>query len=302
MWRRTQNLELWPWYISRICKRGSDLAFIPAGFGKIINGQKRFFCPQNPNDPPLVTGFDWLSVPCQEGDYFYNDFFNLVDNGTYWRELLGTPEQVTAEWYQTSQIGNRSLKFIRDSVAMQKPFLAYLGPHAPHYSADAPPWAQTLFSEMRAPRTPAYNTSVGQADKTLHVAQNPPIDSEMAYWIDKHFRDRWRSIVGVDDMVGLLLDELERLGVADDTYVFYNSDHGYKLGEWRIGCSKQHPYESDVHTPFFAKGPGIRPGTMVPELLANIDITPTFLEIAGACGPRAQLAKGHNLLSMKVYS
>jgi hypothetical protein len=59
------------------------------------------------------------------------------------------------------------------------------------------------------------------------------------------------------------------------------SDHGYKLGEWRIGCSKQHPYESDVHVPFFARGPGIKPGTRITELAANIDITPTFINIAG---------------------
>ena len=58
-------------------------------------------------------------------------------------------------------------------------------------------------------------------------------------------------------------------------------DQGYKLGEWRIGCSKQHPYESDVHIPFFARGPGIKPGTRLTQLAANIDITPTLINIAG---------------------
>ena len=36
--------------------------------------------------------------------------------------------------------------------------------------------------------------------------------------IDQHFRDRWRAIVGVDDMVGLIHQELEKLGVLDNTY------------------------------------------------------------------------------------
>ena len=193
------------------------------GFGKVINGQKNQFCV--PDDRLLVTGFDWLSVPCNEGDYFSPIMFNKVDNGSHWIETLGQPHEVTASWYQTAQIGNRSLTFIRDSVAMKKPFLAYLGPHAPHYSADAPPWAQTLFSEMGAPRTPAYNTSVGQADKTLHVAQNPPINEEMEVMIDQHFRDRWRSIVGVDDMIRLIWQELETLGVLSNTYIFYSSEY-----------------------------------------------------------------------------
>ena len=192
------------------------------GFGKVINGQHKQFCV--PDNQLLVTGFDWLSVPCDEGDYFTPIMFNKVDNGSHWIETLGTPTEVTASWYQTAQIGNRSLQFIRDSVAMEKPFLAYLGPHAPHYSADAPPWAQTLFSDLGAPRTPAYNTSVGQADKTRHVAQNPPINEDMEIMIDKHFRDRWRSIVGVDDMISLIWKELDTLGVLQDTYIFYSSE------------------------------------------------------------------------------
>ncbi len=59
------------------------------------------------------------------------------------------------------------------------------------------------------------------------------------------------------------------------------SDHGYKLGQWRLGCSKEHPFETDVHTPFFASGPGIAPGTRMRSIAGNIDIAPTFFDIAG---------------------
>eukprot|EP00041_Stephanoeca_diplocostata_P016366 m.321999 g.321999 ORF g.321999 m.321999 type:complete len:588 (-) comp20343_c0_seq1:248-2011(-) len=253
--------------------------YMTGGFGKIINGQKGVFNPKR--GQPITNGWDWISAPLNEGDYFANEMFNKRPNGSHWIESLGEPNEVVDTWYQTSQIGNRSIEFIRAAVAAQKPFVAYLGPHAPHYSADAPPWARELFSNLTAPRTPAYNTSVGQADKTQHVAQNPPINADMEHWIDAHFRDRWRAISGVDDMVALVHDELDRLGVLDNTYMFFTSDHGYKLGEWRIGCSKQHPYETDVHIPFFARGPGIKPGTRLTALGSNIDIAPTFIDIAG---------------------
>jgi N-acetylglucosamine-6-sulfatase len=147
--------------------------YITGGFGKIINGQGHVFQPAN--GKPITNGWDWLSVPLSEGDYFTNLFFNKRPNGSEWVESLGSKKDVVDEWYQTSQIGNRSIEFIRHAVQSGKPFTAYLGPHAPHYSADAPPWARTLFSNLTAPRTPAYNTSIGQADKTKHVAQNPPI-------------------------------------------------------------------------------------------------------------------------------
>ncbi len=35
-------------------------------------------------------------------------------------------------------------------------------------------------------------------------------------------------------------------------YIFYTGDHGYKLGQWRVGTSKQHPFETDIHVPFLA--------------------------------------------------
>lgn len=251
--------------------------YMTGGFGKVINGQKNVFNPRN--RPPIVTGWDWLSVPLEEGNYFTSEFFNKRPNGSHWLETL--PGTVVDSWYQTAQIGNRSLDFIHAAVTAGKPFVAYLGPHAPHYSADAPPWARTLFSDLAAPRTPAYNTSVGQADKAMHVQGLPAIDGDMETWIDNHFRDRWRAIAGVDDMIGLIADELEALDILDNTFIFLTSDHGYKLGEWRIGCSKQHPYETDVHVPFLARGPGIAPGTRIPQLIANIDMAPTIIDILG---------------------
>jgi N-acetylglucosamine-6-sulfatase len=142
----------------------------------------------------------------------------------------------------TSQIGNRSLEFIEEAVSLGSPFVVYLGPHAPHYSADAPPWARDAFANLTAPRTPAYNASgAAIASKAQHIAQNPPLDAEAEAWIDIHMRNRWRAIQGVDDMIALVVARLEALGVLDDTYIFFSSDHGYKLGEWRVGCSKQHP-------------------------------------------------------------
>eukprot|EP00937_MAST-01D_sp_MAST-1D-sp2_P007682 g7682.t1 len=269
--------------------------YLVGGFGKIINGQHNVFAPKN--KPSITNGWDWLSVPMDEGDYFGADFFEKRPNGTTWLSSLGTEADVVDEWYQTAQIGNRSLEFIEAAVAANKPFVAYLGPHAPHYSADSPPWARDSFEGLTAPRTPAYNASgAAIATKAHHVAQNPPLDAEAEKWIDIHFRNRWRAIQGVDAMIELVLARLRTLGVLDETYVLFSSDHGYKLGEWRIGCSKQHPYESDVHIPFFARGPGIAPGTRLHALTSNIDIGPTMLDIAGL--PPSPAHDGKSLLPM----
>ena len=41
------------------------------------------------------------------------------------------------------------------------------------------------------------------------------------------------------------------------------------------------PYETDIRVPLFIKGPGITPGTKITEMVANIDVSPTLLDLAG---------------------
>ena len=52
------------------------------------------------------------------------------------------------------------------------------------------------------------------------------------------------------------------------------------------------PYETDIRVPFFAAGPGIAPGTKLDEMVSNIDIAPTLLDLAGIAIPN----KGEFLL------
>ena len=214
--------------------------YMTGGFGKIINGQGKIFNQER----PLVGGWDWLSVPLDEGDYFGPNHFEKRPNGTSWVSSLGKSSEVVDSWYQTSQIGNRSLEFIAAALRMRRSFAAYLGPHAPHFAADAPPWARQQFADLRAPRTPAWNVTEGQLDKTVHVAQNPPLTATMVEYIDIHFRDRWRSIAGVDDMVALIHEQLEQWEVLNSTFIVFSSDHGYKVRPRPLSCARRRSFAS----------------------------------------------------------
>ena len=124
--------------------------YMTGGFGKIINDQN------GPFGKNKTTGWDWLSTPQNQGDYFGPDHFEKRPNGSIWHSSLGPKSAVVDTWYQTAQIGNRSIEFMDHAIAAGKPFFAYLGPHAPHYSADSPPWAVNRFAGMQAPRTTYY--------------------------------------------------------------------------------------------------------------------------------------------------
>jgi hypothetical protein len=90
----------------------------------------------------------------------------------------------------------------------------------------------------------------------------------------------------VDDIVEAVFDKLAELKVLKSTYVFYSSDHGYKQGQWRVGTSKEHPFETDIRIPLLAFGPNIVPGSVFPHVTGNVDVTPTIIDLAGIFKPQ----------------
>jgi arylsulfatase A-like enzyme len=59
-------------------------------------------------------------------------------------------------------------------------------------------------------------------------------------------------------------------------------DNGFHMGAHRSRNGKNLPYEEDLRVPFVVRGPGVTRGKVVPEIGLNIDLAPTFAEIAGA--------------------
>ena len=121
--------------------------------------------------------------------------------------------------------------------------------------------------------------------------------SDVAHcWQNQHFRDRWASLLSVDDILDAVVARLEAQGVLDKTFIFYSSDHGYKQGQWRVGTSKQHPYETDIRVPFLVRGPGVQANTTHDDIVGNVDLTPTLLSLAGVTPPA--FMDGHSILPL----
>ncbi len=88
----------------------------------------------------------------------------------------------------------------------------------------------------------------------------------------------------LDQNVGRLMDTLEQLGIADDTLVFYTSDHGCHFrtrnGEYKRACQ-----DNAIRTPLIISGPGFTGGKVVEELVSLIDLPPTILTAGGVDVP-----------------
>ena len=89
----------------------------------------------------------------------------------------------------------------------------------------------------------------------------------------------------VDNLVGGLLAELDRLGLRENTIVVLWSDHGWKLGEHRSWC-KQTNFEIDARVPLIVRAPQAEAnGEVCSSLVELVDVYPTLCELAGVPQP-----------------
>jgi choline-sulfatase len=86
------------------------------------------------------------------------------------------------------------------------------------------------------------------------------------------------QITHVDDAIGKILVELERLGLADNTVIFFMSDHGEMMGDHGLS-QKNCPYEASIRIPLLLRWPGrTAAGSVCKDPVDLTDILPTLIE------------------------
>jgi arylsulfatase A-like enzyme len=105
---------------------------------------------------------------------------------------------------------------------------------------------------------------------------------EIRQWkYQKYIKDYLATIKSVDDNIGRVLSYLTENGLEENTIVIYSSDQGFFLGEHGF-FDKRFMYEESLHMPFVIRYPEkIQPGTVIDDIVLNIDFAPTLLDMAG---------------------
>jgi iduronate 2-sulfatase len=165
-----------------------------------------------------------------------------------------------------------------------KPFFLAVGFYRPHtpYVAPKPWFAEHPLDTVRLPEVPADHDARLPA---AAIGSRKPEQRRLGGDLGREALQAYRASVSfVDAQVGIVLEALERLGLADDTVVVFTSDHGYHLGEHGL-WQKQSLFEQSARVPLVIAAPGGRSGVADGHTVELIDLAPTLCDLAGVPAP-----------------
>lgn len=145
---------------------------------------------------------------------------------------------------------------------------------------------KTLYADKPIPRRPnAGKPPEGKPTLLRKIGDLPPLGANTGT-DDETVRKRLRMLAAVDEGIGRMLKALEDANQLDKTLIIFTSDEGYFYGEHGLSVERRLAYEESIRIPLAMRYPKlIKPGTALNEMVLNIDIAPTLLQLAGATIP-----------------
>lgn len=273
------NLKFFPQYLQQN-------AYKTAFMGKWHMG--------NTGDQPQ-PGFDeWVSFRGQ-GLYFGN---KLNVNGKH--------VQMPKDNYITDELTNRAINWM--TSVKDHPFCMYLSHKGVHAEFEPAPRHKGLYQEVPIICPPSMYLTATDSSKTfgVHTAPKAPVNyKDIPRWVreqryswhgvdymyhdqipfDKFYHLYLETLQAVDESVQRVLEWVEKSGLQENTLVMYMGDNGFIFGEHGL-IDKRNAYEESMRVPMLIWAPGmVKPNSVVEQMILNIDLAPTFLEIAGIKKP-----------------
>ncbi len=193
--------------------------------------------------------------------------------------------------YPDGMIAEEAIRRLQNLKKTGDPFFLAVGFLKPHLPFNAPKkyWDLYDFDKIKLPDN--MHKPIDAPDACMHnfgelrnytdVPDKGPMDKE---FMRKLIHGYYACVSYTDAQIGKVLDELERLGLAENTIVILWGDHGWHLGEHDLWC-KHCNFEKVLHTPVIVRAPGKPKNIKTDALIEYVDIYPSLCELAGLSKP-----------------
>jgi iduronate 2-sulfatase len=192
--------------------------------------------------------------------------------------------------YPDGKTADRAIEELRR--LKDRPFFLATGFYKPHLPFNAPKKYWDLYDPARIetdtqPDWPVGSPEVARSDwgelrSFVGMPAGGPVSREIARTLIHGYS---ACVSFMDAQVGRVLQELESLGLAQNTIVILWGDHGWKLNDYGAWC-KHTNFEIDTHAPLLLKVPGRKlGGSSTAALVEFVDIYPTLAELCGLAVP-----------------
>lgn len=266
-------------------RAGYNTSFV----GKYLNGWADGR--EDPSKPgtkaqPIPPG--WNSFIGLVGRSVYSMWGYTLDNNGRLKQYPKDPSNASA--YQTDVLDQLAVDQIHSLAKSPRPFMLDVFPASPHTEKNSAvqrgeirpaPRYRTTYLNQPLRRTPSFNEA-DLSDKPPYIRSRRIIPPDGIARMTVEYQERLGALRSIDDMVGNIVRTLAQTGKLENTVIAFSSDNGYLLGQHRIFNGKIVPYGDSMRVPLILRGPGFQRGAQSRAVAANLDLAPTFLQLAQA--------------------
>ena len=226
-----------------------------------------------------ASGIDWTpdwSLPLTEPLPWYHDMSSIFEAG---------PSEATLQLDYDEEVAFRSVRKIYDFAREgDRPFFLLVSFTHPHDPYCAPRKYLNMYRDVEIPMPWPYDDirKLSPTYEWVRIVHGLDKETPSPEKVREARRCYLAMCTWIDDRIGNLLAEVERLGLARDTLIVLTSDHGDMCGE-KGQWFKRIYLEWSARVPLIASWPGRIPaGKRVAAPVSLVDLLPTFAEAAGA--------------------
>jgi iduronate 2-sulfatase len=200
---------------------------------------------------------------------------------------------VADEAYADGRVAAETIRRLQAAKTRDQPFFIAAGFARPHLPFSVPKRYWGLYDPAALPMPtiedpPADSARIGQkrGGEICNYFPAPNHGEAQAFSPELKrnlIHGYYASVSYVDAQIGKVLNELDRLGLAENTIIVLWGDHGFHLGDLGV-WTKHTNYEQANRIPILIAAPGMKPG-VTKQLAESVDIYPTLAELAGLPAP-----------------